>query len=181
MSATTIDAPSRNAAATQNANTTLADSLSQIVSFRLANEEYGVDIMRAQEIIMVSKITRMPEVPDYICGLINLRGHVIPIVDLRKRFGLPAKDADEQTRIIVVNVDSKTVGIVVDAVTEVLRITADQIEPPPTGSAGIDHEYIRGIIKRNDKLIIMLRIEEILSASTLASITSAVEKTGVTN
>jgi purine-binding chemotaxis protein CheW len=137
--------------------------VSQIVSFRLANEEYGVDIMRAQEIIMPGQITRVPEVPDYICGLINLRGHVIPIVDLRKRFGLNAKPNDEHTRIIVVNVASKTIGIVVDAVTEVLRINAGQIEPPPSSVSGIDHDYIRGLVKLEDKLLILLNIERILS------------------
>ncbi len=137
--------------------------LSQIVSFRLANEEYGVDIMRAQEIIMPGQITRVPEVPDYICGLINLRGHVIPIVDLRRRFGLSAKPNDEHTRIIVVNVASKTIGIVVDAVTEVLRISAGQIEPPPSSVTGIDHDYIRGLVKLEEKLLILLNIERILS------------------
>lgn len=139
--------------------------VSQIVSFRLANEEYGVDIMRAQEIIMMGQITRMPEVPDFICGLINLRGHVIPIVDLRKRFSLPTKDNDEHTRIIVVNVRSKTIGIVVDAVTEVLRINSDQIEPPPTSVTGIDHDYIRGLVKLENKLLILLNIERILSSA----------------
>ncbi|MDX2200626.1 MAG: chemotaxis protein CheW [Phycisphaerae bacterium] len=138
-------------------------SVSQIVSFRLADEEYGVDIMRAQEIIMISQITRVPEVPDFICGLINLRGHVIPIVDLRKRFGLEAREYDEHTRVIVVNVESKTIGIVVDAVTEVLRIHAEQIEPAPSSITGLDHEYIRGLVKLEGKLLILLNIEKILS------------------
>lgn len=175
MNAATVDTAVQNAPAPGNAASASgpADAVSQIVNFRLANEEYGVDIMRAQEIIMVSKITRLPEVPDYICGLINLRGQVIPIVDLRKRFGHPAKDADEQTRIIVMNVDRRTIGIVVDAVTGVLRVAPGQIEPPPTGSAGIGHECIRGIIKRNDRLIIMLRIEEILAATTPSAIATA--------
>lgn len=150
--------------------------LSQIVSFRLASEEYGVDIMRAQEIIMPGQITRMPEVPDFICGLINLRGHVIPIVDLRKRFGLTVKENDEHTRIIVVNVRSKTIGVVVDEVTEVLRINADQIEPPPSSIAGVDHDYIRGLVKLEDKLLILLNIEQILSRDeqkTLETVASA--------
>lgn len=141
----------------------ITSGVQQIVSFRLAEEEYGVDIMRAQEIIMISQITRVPEVPDFICGLINLRGHVIPIVDLRKRFGLPARDWDEHTRVIVVNVESKTIGIVVDAVTEVLRISVDQIEPPPSSITGLDHDYIRGLVKLESKLLILLNIERILS------------------
>ena len=140
-----------------------AGAVSQIVSFRLANEEYGVDIMRAQEIIMPGEITQMPEVPDFICGLINLRGHVIPIVDLRRRFGLPVKPNDGDTRIIVVNVGSKTIGMVVDAVTEVLRVSAEQVEPPPSSIAGFDQEYVRGLIKLEDKLLILLNIERTLA------------------
>lgn len=150
-------------AARNEADATASKEALQIVSFRLANEEYGVDIMRAQEIIVPGQITRMPEVPDFIVGLINLRGHVIPIVDLRKRFGLEVKENDEHTRIIVVNVANKTVGMVVDAVTEVLRIGADQIEPPPSSTAGIDHDYIRGLVKLEDRLLILLNIEQILS------------------
>ncbi len=140
-----------------------AGPLSQIVSFRLANEEYGVDIMRAREIIMISQITRVPEVPDFICGLINLRGHVIPIVDLRKRFGLEAREHDENTRVIVATVGAKTIGVVVDAVTEVLRIHAEQIEPAPSSIAGLDHEYIRGLVKLDQRLLILLDIEKILT------------------
>ena len=96
--------------------------LSQVVSFRLANEEYGLDIMSVQEIILMGDITEIPEVPAYIRGLINLRGKIIPIVDLRLRFGLAAGDSDEHTRIIVVSASDTVFGIVVDAVNEVLRI-----------------------------------------------------------
>ncbi len=145
-------------------------SVSQLVSFRLANEEYGVDIMRVQEIILPGQITRMPEVPEFICGLINLRGHVIPIVDLRKRFGLPAAESDERTRIIVVNLMSKTIGIVVDAVNEVLRINAEQIDPPPSSVAGIDHAYIRGLVRFEDKLLIMLNIDNVLTQEERAAL-----------
>lgn len=152
--------------------------VSQIVSFRLANEEYGLDIMRVQEIILMGQITRMPEVPDFMCGLINLRGHVIPIVDLRRRFDLPAGDADEHTRIIVVNVSGQTIGMVVDAVHEVLRINADQIEPPPSSIAGIDHTYINGLVKFDEKLLILLSIENILSQEEKSKLVASSEATG---
>ncbi len=151
----------------------LADSVSRIVSFRLANEEYAVDILRAREVIMPGQITRMPEVPEYVCGLINLHGHVIPIVDLRKRFGLPAREADQHTRIIVVDVGSKTMGIVVDAVTAVLRIAADQVEPLPSSVPGIDHDHVRGLVKLKDRLLILLNIERILSRGDAAQIDNA--------
>lgn len=148
----------------------------QIVGFRLANEEYGVEIVRAQEIIMPGQITRMPEVPDFICGLINLRGHVIPIVDLRKRLGLEAKAYDEHTRIIVVNVQKRIIGMVVDAVTEVLRIGADQVESPPSSIAGIDHDYVRGLVKLQEKLLILLNIENVLSRDDQNRLTQAVDR-----
>jgi purine-binding chemotaxis protein CheW len=151
---------------TPDTDTTTAGSdggASQIVSFRLANEEYGVDIMRIQEIILPGQITRMPQVPDFICGLINLRGHVIPIVDLRRRFKLTAADRDDDTRIIVANVGERTIGMVVDAVNEVLRINSKQVEPPPSSVAGIDHDYITGLVKFEDRILILLDIQSILS------------------
>ena len=151
-------------------------SNAQIVSFRLANEEYGVDIMRVQEIILTGQITQMPQVPDYICGLINLRGNVIPIVDLRKRFGLAVAKNDENTRIIVVNVANKTIGIVVDAVNEVLRISGEQTEPPPSSIVGIDHAYIKGLVKFDDKLLILLDIDNVLSQEEHEALTQTAEE-----
>lgn len=145
----------------------------QIVSFRLANEEYGVDIMRVQEVILLGQITQMPEVPDYICGLINLRGHVIPIIDLRKRFELPVAESDEHTRIVVVNVGRRTLGIIVDAVNEVLRISGEQVEPPPSSVAGIDHAYVKGLVKFKEKLLILLDIESVLSAEDQTGLAAA--------
>lgn len=148
----------------------------QIVSFRLANEEYGVDIMRVQEIILPGQITQMPQVPDYICGLINLRGSVIPIIDLRKRFGLTVAKNDENTRIIVVNVAGKTIGIVVDAVNEVLRFSSEQTEPPPSSIVGIDHDYIRGLVKFEDKLLILLNIDNVLSQAEQEAMSKSAEE-----
>ncbi|MBX3395211.1 MAG: chemotaxis protein CheW [Phycisphaerae bacterium] len=167
-----ISGSSANASNGNGAGTT------QIVGFRIGNEEYGVDIMRVQEIILLGHITKMPEVPDYIRGLINLRGHVIPIVDLRTRFGLPRGQSDEHTRIIVVNVGDKTMGIVVDAVNEVLRIGAEQLEPAPSSIAGIDHAYIKGLIKFESKLLILLDIHAILTREDDAQIDKAAGKAG---
>ncbi len=152
-----------------------ADAMSQVVGFRLADEEYGVDIMRVQEIILVGQITSMPEVPDFICGLINLRGNVIPIVDLRKRFGLRITENNEQTRIVVINVGERTVGIVVDEVNEVLRINPDQIEPAPASVSGVNHTFIRGLVKLDGKLLILLNIEDILAQDEQATLTGGDE------
>ena len=139
------------------------DVLSQVVSFRLAKEEYGLDIMRIQEIILMGEITQITEVPDYICVLINLRGKVIPIADLRKRCCLEAGEATEHTRIMVVNTRTTTFGIVVDAVSQVLRIEADQIEPPPPGLVGLEQAYIQGLVKMQEKIMILLNVDAVLS------------------
>lgn len=135
---------------------------SQIVTFKLGLEEYGVDIMRVQEIILLGAITRVPEVPDFIEGVINLRGNVIPIVDLRKRFKLVKVERGEETRIIVVNVGSKTMGIVVDAVDEVLRISTSEIDNPPSTISGLGQEYLKGLVKLENRLLILLDIDRIL-------------------
>jgi len=143
----------------------------QLVSFQLAQEEYGIEITKVQEIILVGDITRMPQTPDYIKGLINLRSMVIPIVDLRSRFGMQPQEATDDTRIMVVNVAGKTIGIVVDAVSKVLRINDDQISPPPPTVAGLGQEYLTGLVKLDDRLLIMLDIDRILSDEEAAQLT----------
>lgn len=134
----------------------------QLVSFRLGQEEYGVEITKVQEIILMGEITQVPQTPEYIKGLINLRSTVIPIVDLRLRFGLMPQEPTEETRIMVVNVRGKTIGIIVDAVSEVLRINKDQIAPPPPTVAGLGRKYLTGLVKLDKRLLILLDIERIL-------------------
>ena len=134
----------------------------QLVSFRLDQEEYGIEITKVQEIILMGEITRVPQTPDYIKGLINLRSSVIPIVDLRLRFALAREEATDETRIMVVNVAGKTIGIIVDAVSEVLRISHDQIAPPPPTVAGLGREYLTGLVKLEHRLLILLDIDKIL-------------------
>jgi purine-binding chemotaxis protein CheW len=134
----------------------------QLVSFRLAAEEYAIQITKVQEIILMGDITRVPQTPAYIKGLINLRSSVIPIVDLRLRFGLPEESAGDETRIMVVNVAGKTIGIIVDAVNEVLRIGRDQVAPPPPTVAGLGREYLTGLVKLDKRLLILLDIDRIL-------------------
>lgn len=134
----------------------------QLVSFRLAEEEYGVEITRVQEIILMGEITRVPQTPPHIKGLINLRNTVIPIVDLRLRFGLAQEAPTDETRIMVVNVGGKTIGIIVDAVSEVLRISHEQIAPPPATIAGLGHEHLTGLVKLDQRLLILLDLEKIL-------------------
>ena len=142
----------------------------QLVSFRLAQEEYGIAITHVQEIILMGEITRVPETPEYIKGLINLRSSVIPIVDLRLRLGLPQAARSDDTRIIVVNVAGKTIGLVVDAVNQVLRVSRDAITPPPATVAGLGREYLRGLVKLDHRLLILLDIDEILTREQAAAV-----------
>ena len=145
--------------------------LLQLVTFRIGEEEFGVDILRVQEIIRIMEITRVPKSPDFVEGVINLRGKVIPIIDLRKRFGLEVKEHDKHTRIIVIEMNNMIVGFVVDAVSEVLRIPADTVEPPPPAvMGGIDSEYISGAGKLEDRLLILLDLDKLLSQEEQAEL-----------
>jgi purine-binding chemotaxis protein CheW len=145
----------------------------QVVSFRLANEEFGIEITKVQEIILVGEITRVPQTAPYIKGLINLRSTVIPIVDLRLRFGMVEQPPTEETRIMVMNVSGKTIGIVVDAVSEVLRIAKEQIAPPPATVSGLGREHITGLAKLNQRLLILLDVDRLLSEVSTSVPTAA--------
>lgn len=136
----------------------------QFVGFRLDDEDYAIAITKIQEIILMTPITRLPQAPPYIEGLINLRGSVIPIINLRKRFGLSPREHDEETRTIVVNVQDKTIGCVVDAVTRVMRINRDQIQPPPPGVGGAASQYLAGLARRDNGLLILLDIDKLFQA-----------------
>lgn len=137
--------------------------LLQMVSFNLGDEEFGLDILMVQEINRMLNITKVPKSPEFVEGVINLRGRVIPIINLRKRFNMPDKEHDKQTRIVVVTIENKIVGLVVDAVSEVLRLPADTIEPPPPMVSGIESEYIKGVGKLDNKLLILLDLDKLLS------------------
>jgi purine-binding chemotaxis protein CheW len=141
----------------------------QFVGFRLDAEEYAIAITKIQEIILMKPITRIPQVPSFIEGLINLRGAVIPIVNLRERFGLPRRDVDDETRTIVVNVHDKTIGCIVDAVTQVMRISSDVIQPPPLSVRSLSQQYISGLAKLDDRLLIILDIETLFDSDQLVS------------
>ena len=145
--------------------TRVSSELLQLVSFVLGNEEYGVDILCVQEINRMLQITKVPNAPSYVDGVINLRGRVIPVIDLRQKLGLPRKEHDNNTRIIVVEVNSKTVGFVVDGVKEVLRIPRNITEAPPEIAAGINSDFIKSVGKLEDRLLILIDLEKILSKS----------------
>ena len=146
------------------------DELLQLVGFNLGDEEFGVDILKVQEINRMIDITKVPQSPDYVEGVINLRGEIIPVIDLRKRFGLPKKDPDRHTRIIVAEVGESTLGFVVDAVSEVIRIKSNTVEPPPPIVKGQHAEYIQGVGKLDGRLLMLLDIDKVLTQSEISSL-----------
>lgn len=147
-----------------------SEEVLQLVSFTLGKEEFGIDILKVQEINRTSSVTRVPNSPHFIEGVINLRGKVIPIVDLRKRFSMGSSQHDKNTRIIVVEILSKTVGFIVDSVREVLRIPQSVVDPPPPIVAGISSDYIEGVGKMDDRLLILLNLEKALSHSEIQAL-----------
>ncbi len=141
----------------------LTEELLQLVSFRIGNEEFGVDILKVQEINRMMRLTIVPNTPQYIEGVINLRGRIIPVIDLRTRLGLPHKEPDANTRIIVTEVEENTVGFIVDEVNEVLRIPKSIIEPPPAMVGEVNSDFITAIAKLNNTLLILLDLNKILT------------------
>ena len=136
----------------------------QVVLFDLNKEAYGVDISQVRE------ITRVPRVPEFVEGIINLRGKVNPVVDLRARFSMPSTERTDEHGIVVVDVDGQDIGMVVDAVTEVSRTPSDSIEPPSSVITTDDSEYLTGIVKTDDKLIILLDIAKVISESEASAL-----------
>jgi purine-binding chemotaxis protein CheW len=145
----------------------------QVVSFKLGSEEYGVDIAQVQEINRMVAVTHVPRAPQFMEGVINLRGQLIPIIDLRARFGMPRAEHTKNTRIVVTEIGAKRVGMVVDSVSEVLRLPVEHIEPAPEMITGVDTEYIRGVGKIEDRLIILLDLARIISGSEKRELESA--------
>jgi len=149
-----------------------SDQLEQMVTFNLGVEEYGINILQVQEINRMVEITQVPQTEHYVEGIINLRGKVIPIIDLRKKFGMPEREYDNRTRIVVVDVTNETVGLVVDSVSEVLRVPMGSLEETPkliSGEAGgySGTGYIKSIVKLEDRLLIYLDLQKIISTSSL--------------
>lgn len=149
--------------------------LLQLVSFHLSGEEFGLDILQVQEIIRMMDMTRVPNSPEFVEGVINLRGKVIPVIGLRKRFGLEDHPHDTQTRIVVVEVNGTVVGFVVDSVSEVLRIPADTVEPPPR-LIKVDREYISGVGKLDNRLLLMLDVNRLMSDTEQAAVADVAQK-----
>lgn len=148
----------------------------KFLTFNIKTEDYGIDIRHVTEIIGIQKITEVPDVPEFIKGVINLRGKVIPVMDVRCRFKLQPKEYDDRTCIIVVNINETTVGLVVDRVSEVVNIPENQIEPPPTVGKKGANCYIKGIGKIGDEVQILLDVNRLLYDEELEKISVLAEE-----
>ena len=142
-----------------------AEDTHQFLTFALGQEEYGVEILKIQEIKGFSAITPLPNAPAYVKGVLNLRGTIVPIVDLRKKFGLPAVEYTKFTVIVVVQVQGQTMGFIVDAVSDVLTVAATDIQPTPDLHGQVDTTSLTGLAKAGEKLVILLDIDKVLTAA----------------
>ncbi|MCA9293151.1 MAG: chemotaxis protein CheW [Phycisphaerales bacterium] len=159
-------------AATSAAETVDADLL-QLVTFVVGAEEFAIPILSVHEINRMMEITRVPHSPPFVEGVINLRGRIVPVVDLRKRFGLPKTERDSNNRIVVVEVASRVIGFTVDRVNEVLRIAPNIVEPAPAMISGVDTEFVQGVGKLDDRLLILLDMDKLFGQSELAAMERA--------
>jgi purine-binding chemotaxis protein CheW len=155
----------------------LAAMAGKYLTFKLGAEEFGLEILKVQEIIKMMEVTRVPRIPDYVRGVINLRGKVIPVVDLRLKFGMDTRDTTEKTCVIVVQVKhgdgQVTLGTIVDEVSEVLDVAAGQIEPTPEFGTAVDTDFILGMGKIGKRVVMLLDVDKVLSGGELRAVNSA--------
>lgn len=153
-----------NKSTDRSMNGQVGEDGNQFLTFQLQDEEYGIEILRVQEIKGFSRITPIPNSPRYIKGVMNLRGAVVPIVDLRVKFNLPEMEYNRFTVIIVVTVGAKVMGLVVDAVSDVLNVGANEMEETPDLGEGVDTSFMTGIAKTGERLITLLNIDKLAGA-----------------
>jgi purine-binding chemotaxis protein CheW len=170
MSTATVEATEQ-----REVRTTYSSEDQQFLTFNLADEYYGVDILKVQEIKGYTTVTRIPNTPDYLKGVLNLRGTIVPIVDLRMKFGMGTTDPTPFTVIVVVNVRNRIMGFMVDAVSDVLDLNAKNIQPPPELGSAVDITFVAGIGNSNDRLVTLLDIDRVLTeeeVTVVADVTS---------
>lgn len=159
-----------------NAQGGLAELAGKYLTFKLDAEEFGLEILKVQEIIKMMDVTRVPRTPDFVRGVVNLRGKVIPVIDLRRKFDMESREETEKTCIIVVTVKRETgsvvMGIIVDEVSEVLDVAGESIEPPPEFGGSLDTTFILGMGKVGDRVVTLMDIDKVLSNQDIAAVTS---------
>lgn len=146
------------------------DPILQWVTFRLEDETYGINVMQVQEVLRYSEIAPVPGAPSYVLGIINLRGNVVTVIDTRTRFGLPSADITDNTRIVVIEAENQVVGILVDAVAEVVYLKQSEIETTPNVGNDESAKFIQGVCHKNDELLILVDLEKLLSDDEWAEI-----------
>ncbi|QDX94977.1 chemotaxis protein CheW [Brevibacillus laterosporus] len=144
----------------------------KVIIFRLVDEEYGVEVQQVKSIEKLEHITRVPRTPVFVKGVINLRGVVTPIIDLRSRFQLEEAEYTEATRVIIVAVDELEVGLIVDSANDVVDIPVNAIEPPPAVVGGVEATYLRGVAKLEKRLLILLNLDKVLSTEEIKQLDS---------
>lgn len=154
----------------------LSNDTLQLVTFSLGNEEYGVHIEDVEGVIRIPEITHLPQTESFLKGIINLRGDIIPVIDMRERFNMESIEYTQTTRVINIKIKDKLVGLIVDTVSQVIVLNKEDIEDAPDIIHGISKEYIEGIGKYNDSMIIILKIEKVLTAEEIKKINKAVDK-----
>lgn len=167
--------------AIREAKTTDTSQILQLVTFNLGGEEYAVDILKVQEINRMKEITRVPNAPHYVEGVINLRGKVIPVVCLRRFFGMPAEEDRMKQKIMIMDIQGVTIGLIVDSVSEVLRISSSIVEPPPEMTYSVNTKFISGIAKLDERLIILLDMDKLIGKDETQSITGMTERVSIGN
>ena len=141
----------------------IEEETTTLVTFRLGNGEYAIDIMQAKEIIKMEKITLIPNAPYFVEGVINLRGNIIPIIDLKKRFNLEKSEGNKNTGIIIVKIEDVDMGIIIDSISKVVSMVNSDIQPPPSMLQGIGQRYIKGVGKMEDKLLVVLDLDKLFT------------------
>ncbi len=136
--------------------------VSQWVTFSLADETYGIDVMQVQEVLRVSDIAPVPGAPSYVLGILNLRGNVVTVIDTRARFGLPSREVDESSRVIIIEANRQVVGMLVDGVSEVVEIATESIESAPNVGNDEGARYIQGVCSGDDRLLILVDLNKLL-------------------
>jgi purine-binding chemotaxis protein CheW len=146
-----------------NATKSAEDPVLQWVTFRLENESYGINVMQVQEVLRYTEIAPVPGAPPYVLGIINLRGNVVTVIDTRSRFGLPNAETTDQTRIVIIEAENQVVGILVDAVAEVVYLRQSEIETTPNVGNEESAKFIQGVCHKNDELLILVDLEKLMT------------------